>query len=213
MRVPHPPEYLRRASTLAHRVVGALLGIVGLLVLGEALAGSARSFHLWWSGSAAVLGLLFVAFMLFHHGFRLLPSWLADLGGDPQQRQHVTIGILLTIGAAVEFARTSTNSPSALLRLAWPLALLLIGVMFVRHTQHGTGQAVGQARRFHTLLGWTLVAAALLSAAAAFSPAAAAGPASALALLAAAVLLLSYREPAGAWEPSSAPHHQMRAEG
>lgn len=95
-RVPHSPELMRTGSNVAHWVIGTILGVAALLALVQVLPGRV-DLRLWWSAGLAVLGLLFVLFLILHHGFRLLPAWIADLMEDPQQRQHLVMGLLLLL--------------------------------------------------------------------------------------------------------------------
>lgn len=209
-RVPHPPEFLRRASTIAHRVLGGLAGVAGVLALGQGISGNSRALHVWWSGTITVLGLLFVLFLLFHHGLRLLPAWLADLSEDPQQRQHLTMGLLIVAGGFAEFVRAQGWTTSAIAGYVWPLALVIIGILFVRHPQHGTEAALTRSVRFHRNLGLTLILAGLLAGGSVLRPAGIAMTLWPVVLIVGALLLVSYREPEGAWEDTAPGHASHR---
>lgn len=197
-RVPHSPELMRTGSNVAHWVIGTILGVAALLALVQVLPGRV-DLRLWWSAGLAVLGLLFVLFLILHLGFRLLPAWIADLMEDSQQRQHLVMGLLLIAGGAAEFAVAGGRVASALPGYVWPATLVIIGVMFVLHTQHGTHEALAQSVRYHRLLGMTLVLAGLLAAANGRWPGGFLGIAWPVAQLVAAAELLAYREPPGAW--------------
>lgn len=207
IRVPHSPEQLRRASNLAHWAVGMVMAVAAVLALNEAFLGGSRSLRLAWSGMVFVLGVLFSLFLLFHHGLRQLPAWLADLAEDPQQRQHLLMALLLTIGGYVEFAHAKRWTTALIWHYVWPGVLLLIGLMFVFHAQHGRHDAVSKAVRFHRMLGVALLAAGLLAGAHAYQRLVILGYLWPVALLVAAVLLIAYREPEGAWEDTGhVPH-------
>ncbi len=134
-----------------------------ILALNEAFLNGSRSLRIAWSGLVTVLGVLFVLFLLFHHGLRRLPAWLADLAEDPQQRQHLVMGLLFTLGGLVEFTHAKGWTTALIWHYVWPGVLVLIGGMFALHAQHGSHDAVAQAVRFHRLLGAVLIAAGLLA--------------------------------------------------
>lgn len=81
----------------------------------------------------------------------------------------------------------------------------MIGVLFLLHPQHGTGEAVQMATRIHNWLGIACIASGAVRGLMIRAPrrhrwARVAWP---LLLLSAAVLLLFYREPPGAYERDS----------
>jgi hypothetical protein len=109
------------------------------------------------------------------------------------------MGVLATVGGAAEFALAARGG-APVLGFVWPAALGIVGGMFVAHTQHGTHAAVDRALRYHRVLGGTLIAAALSALLDVLSPAAFWTYLWPLIVLLAASLLISYREPEGAWE-------------
>lgn len=175
-----------------------LIGIAALLAIAQAVSGDSDRLHLWWSGLVGALGLLFLLYMVFHHGISLVGANVADLLDDPQQRQHLTMGVLITLGGAAEYAWA--RGGSLVWAYPWPLVLVIIAVMFIRHAQHGTHEAMEQSVRFHRILGITLVAAGLFAGSHALGASRATAYLWPLALLAAAAQLVAYREPAGAFE-------------
>src|SRR3990172_9998846 len=193
-------EQMRKASNLAHRTIGTVLVVASVLALNEAFLNGSRSLRIAWSGLVTVIGVLFVLSLLFRHELRLLPGWLADLAEDPQERQHLIMGLLLTAGGLVEFTHAKGWTTALIWHYAWPGVLLVIGVMFALHAQHGAHDAAMRAVRFHRLLGGTLIAAGLLAAGHALWRSLSWAYLWPIALLVAAVLLISYREPEGGWE-------------
>jgi len=193
----HTPDELRRASDLAHRVEGVLLLVIAVL----AIAGNV--FGIIWASTAWPVLVLMAGLLLLLAIYPTHPvgDWLL-IWRDPQQRQHTIIALALIAAGTAEFFR---SSPAGL-GLVWPGAFVLIGVLFLTHAQHGTGQAVQKAVRRHRYLGATLILAGLIAAVAAWTSNAALAVLWPVVLLAAAVQLLVYREPAGAYETAHAGH-------
>jgi low temperature requirement protein LtrA len=88
------------------------------------------------------------------------------------------------------------------LAYVWPAVLLLIGILFLTHPQHGTGEAVAKAVRQHRILGITAIIAGLLRVAGVVSGSTISAILWSLALLVSAAQLILYREPEGAFEPA-----------
>lgn len=188
----HSSEERRRLSDLGHVVEGVLLAAVAILAFlggaGIAAWGSAV-----WPMLILVAGLLLLLFIYLPHP----PSDWPLIWRDAQQRQHTLMAAAITAAGAAELL---------LWGYAWPAALLLIGVMFLVHEQHGTSAAAAKAVRLHRVLGATIIIAGLLRAAEIVSGAGILAVLWPLALLAAAVQLLLYREPPGAYEGTHAGH-------
>lgn len=103
--------------------------------------------------------------------------------------------------------------------LVWPAAVAGVGVSFLLHTQHGTGEAVAHAVLVHRLLAAAFIATALLRAAELLgrSRAGFLRYAWGVALLIAAGILFAYREPPGAYADhahgSAAPGRPVQGPG
>lgn len=100
-----------------------------------------------------------------------------------------------------------------MLAWAWPVTTIIVGILFLVHTQHGTSEAVAGATAVHRALGTVLILAGVLRAVSSIKQTSRTAweLAAGAALLAAAVLLIVYREPPGAYKPgSSATHSQHR---
>lgn len=191
----HTPDELRRASNLAHRVEGVLLLVIAVLAIAGNVFGTAWP-SIAWPVLVLMAGLLLLLAIYPTHPVGDWPL----IWHDPQQRQHTTIALALIAAGTAEFFRSSSSA------LGWvrPGALALIGVLFVTHAQHGTGEAVQEAARRHRFLGVTLILAGLI--AAAWTSNIALAVLWPVPLLAAAVQLLVYREPKGAYETAHAGH-------
>lgn len=187
----HTPEEMRRRSNLGHRVEGLLLAAVGVLALLDSLG-----FAAWASAAWPILiliaGLLLLVLLYPAHP---LTDWPA-IWRDPQQRQHTIMAAGIAVAGASELVRGSNPA----LAYVWPAAMLMIGVLFLTHPQHGTGEAVVRAVRQHRVLGSTAVIAGLLRAAEVVTGTPLFAILWPLGLLAAAVQLILYREPEGAFE-------------
>ena len=94
------------------------------------------------------------------------------------------------------------------LRSAWPLALVVVGVLFFTHPQHGTDEAAVKAVRIHRVLGGTFVLAGLARSIAVLSGIykGTVGLGWIVLIFAAAAQLIFYREPEGAYETEHAEH-------
>ena len=190
----HSPQEMRRLSDLGHRVEGVLLALVGLLtILGDAgIAG--------WAATAWPILLLVAGVALLILIYPLYPpsDW-SLIWRDPQQRQHTIMAAAVALAGTAELLRAR----GALWGYVWPGALLLIGALFLIHTQHGQGSAVVRAVLLHRVLGGTIFAAGLFRLAEVITGRGTFALLWPLLLLAAAAQLLIYREPAGAFEAES----------
>ena len=196
----HTAEEMQLFSNAAHIGEGSIVALVALLALaqarGYAVSGRAR---FAWPGLLLLAGVFLVALLLVPwHGADMAIAQWRFIFDDPQQRQHLVIGVALTLGglAEVVYLRRHTGW----LQPMFPLATLAVGIAFFMHTQHGTAASVERAVLIHRLLGGVLSASALLALAARWKPQVRwlqfAWPAT---LLVAALLLFIYREPSGAF--------------
>lgn len=205
----HSPEEMRFLSNLGHWIEGGILGTVAIVALLEALgylAGDRSRFL--WPGFVLLAGVVLLAYMFLHHGLgRVGASW-RFVTGDPQQRQHFFMAVLLLVAGAAELVHRMPSASGSVWGFVWPGALLVIGILFTVHTQHGTQAAVTWAARVHRYLGLLLIAGGAARAAQVVGVAKVGWLAFAwpLLLLVSAVLLLAYREPKGAYESSSSQH-------
>ena len=184
----------RRLSNIAHWIEGALLGLLAILALLEALgviSGVARYVR---PRVLLAAGTSLPWFVLGHDHVEL--GHARKILKDPQQRQHLAMSMLLFGAGIAELVATAGWLGAA--AYEWPLVLAAIGVMFTVHTQHGDHTAMSAAVRFHRVLGGIMVVTSVAS----VIELAAGAPAvtSAAMLLAVAGLLVAYREPSGAYQ-------------
>lgn len=170
-----------------------------LIILAQAAGRlrSPRALYLW---PALVLfagiGLLGVLLLPHHRDVPARVQW-AFVFSDPQQRQHVVLGILIVIAGTVELLLRAGRLRAVLWLVAWPGAVMLIGALFLTHAQHGPHEAIARALLFHRMLGVLLIATGLLRLAelASRSPPRWLSVSWGLTLLAAGAVLIAYREP------------------
>lgn len=198
----HTPDEMRQIVNVAHVMEGLVIGVAAIAMIVETRAPS-RSARLIWPAimAAAGVGLLLFLFVP-HHGLALATTQWNFVLGDPQQRQHVVIAMLIAVAGAVELQRGRERLPALAWGFVWPVALGTIGVLFLVHEQHGTAEAVAIAIRVHRYLGISFLAAGTLSAIGASRSQSSRWIklATAAALLVTASLLIAYREPPGAYE-------------
>ena len=190
---PHPPEQRRLLSNIGHWVEGGILAATSGLALVDAVDPRLGWPGRWWPrlavGSGLALGTFIVGGTLHHGGPRVY------LRHEHSDRQHLQMAGLLAAGGTLEAV-----SPGRYACAGMPAALAGVGLLFLTHEQHGTGEARAAAERVHGRLAWSLIATA------------AAKSAEALGLpgrwelvwpcigLATAAQLVAYREPEQAFE-------------
>jgi hypothetical protein len=196
----------RRLSNVGHWVEGGLfllLGALALLQTTGTISGGARY-------AAPVLlvaaGAFLPIFLLGHGHNHGGGDHRKQLLADPQQRQHLVMAGLLFVSGLTELALAAGWVSIAGLAYVWPASLVIIGVMFMLHTQHGDHAAMAKAIRFHRILG-TAIALAGITRGVQIATRTFDGPlayASPLLLLVVAALLVTYREPEGAYAGAGA---------
>lgn len=208
MQQLHTPEEMRALSNLGHWIEGGILGIVAVIALLQALGYFESGIAAYlWPGLILLAGLFLPPYMLLHHGFNKVDISWRFVMGDPQQRQHFLMAVLLLVAGIAEVIHRIQMLQGQLWQFVWPSVLIVIGVLFTIHTQHGTHEAVSRAVTAHRYLGILLILGGLLKAAEvlwiqhfewlAFPWT--------IMVLASAVLLISYREPEGAYQGTT--HH------
>jgi hypothetical protein len=211
----HTADEMRNISDLAHRVEGAVLGLAAVVALAQATGRyTTRRARLAWPALILAAGVFLLAYLLLpHHGPGLARAQWAFVFGDPQQRQHLALALLVTLGGAAELVHRTGRVRGPVWALAWPTAAALVGVTFAVHTQHGTGEAVDRAVLIHRVLGALLIATGALKAAEVRWAARVRWLAFpwTLTLLAGAALLALYREPEGAYTAEHGHGHESSA--
>ncbi|MDP9279440.1 MAG: hypothetical protein M3P00_08465 [Gemmatimonadota bacterium] len=212
----HSPETLRAASNFAHSVEGAILLLAATIATLQALGiGGGEKRDLLWPGlilcSAGFLG----GYLILHHGWSLAGEVFHYLVRDPQQRQHLLISLFALIAGISEtaavFVKRKRPTLSRLLSFGFPIAAVCIAAVFLSHQQHGTLQATVQAQRVHELLAVVFLSMAALRIISLQRPASLKYRLSwPIALASAGVLLLTYREPPGSYEPANSHLHSSQ---
>ncbi|MBI3742377.1 MAG: hypothetical protein HY257_11580 [Chloroflexi bacterium] len=195
----HTPEEMRRLSNLGHSVEGALLIVVSALALAAQLNLAAWA-NTAWQILILVAGILLLILIYPRHP---LQDWRA-IWNDLQQREHTIIAFAIAIAGAAELIRGAAISTLAFVT---PVAMMLIGWLFLAHAQHGTGAAQKRALWLHRVLGITILLAAILRVGALVTRDEIYAILWSLVLFAAGIQLIVYREPAGAFEEMHGAHH------
>lgn len=204
--VLHTAEEMRQLSNMGHRIEGILLATVAVIAFCEA-TGLIKNKYIWPS-IVMTAGLFLVAFLLLHHGLQNFKLVWSLISKDAQQKQHLIMAVLLIVASAAQIV--SIKYDLKLLGYVWPVALGVIGVMFIIHEQHGSSGAVQWAQTIHKYLGVLLLVVAVLITltliyANKFKWLLYAWP---IALLMASIFLFIYREPDGAYD-NEGNHEEM----
>ena len=197
----HTPEQLQFYSNIAHWIEGVIFLVVAIIAFLQALGFLQKKNLIYlWPSLILVSGLFLPIFAFSHHLKELPLAWQATIY-DAQQRQHMIMAILIAAAGVAEIAYLKGRNKKTFLQLVFPLVLTIIGLMFITHPQHGTGEAVLRAMTIHQYLGSVLILSGLFKTAEVFGrntikwlvfP-------WILFLVIAATLLISYREPEGAY--------------
>ncbi len=204
----HPPEVMRRSSTLVHRLIGLISGTAAIFALSEELGVFARASRYLWPALLSFSGAFLTLFLLLHHGIMGIRLTAKTILIDPQQRQHLLMGLMLSLSGLVELLRARGLLSRRLWGLVLPGVLMTLGGMFLMHPQHGTEKAIRESVRYHSILGAMLMFTGLFRGLKIVSSMP--GYLWAGMLLIVAVFLMKYREPEGAYEEEHAAHHRGR---
>ena len=200
----HTVEEMQAFSNLAHTVEALILGAVAATAFAEALGYVQRGWQRYlWPGLVAFAGFFLVVFMLLpYHGLSQMPAQWDFIFGDRQQQQHMIVAFVAVIAGLAEMRARNDLFLHGKLQLVWPASLILVGLMFALHKQHGTDSAVRQAQIIHTYLGVLLIFTGALRAIQVVRATERRWLALSwcITLFAAAALLGIYREPAGAYD-------------
>ena len=203
---PQTPEELQWISNLAHWIEGGMFAIVALLALLQAFGyAQSRGMQYIWPGLILLGGIFLPAFILLQRGISGIGTTWNLVVTDPQQREHFAMAVLLLVAGLAEMLLRTSQSRKAAWKFVSPVALAIIGVVFFVHTEYGTPEAIAEAARKHAYMGFAILLAGLFKA-----PeilwinrfAWLAFPWIAM-LLVAALLLITYREPPGAYRKTA----------
>ncbi len=207
----HTPDELQFFSNLAHWIEGGLFALVSVLaVLVAAKFAKGKAWKYSWPILILAAGLFLPLFLFTHHFDELALAWKATIL-DAQQRQHMFMAILLIMAGGAEIRYLRSNRNITALQSVTPVVLAVIGILFFTHPQHGTSEAVLRTAAIHQWLGFTLIIAGILK----FAEVLWVNQYPWLAypwivfLFITSLLLISYREPEGAYQIESMPSDMM----
>ena len=143
---PHSPRERRLLSNVGHWIEGAVLaGSSGLALLDAVrpdLGWPGRWSPRFSTAAGAVLGGGILVGTL-HHG-----GPVRYLRHEHQDREHLQMAAIITAGGLAE---SQGRLPVA--GLGGAASMAAIGVMFLRHEQHGSGDALRKSLAAHRRLG------------------------------------------------------------
>jgi hypothetical protein len=151
-------EQLQFISNIGHTIEGLLLAVVALLALVE-VGGYVRwrAAQYLWPALIVLAGIFLPLYVLLQRGFAQIDvSWNFAIN-DPQQRQHFFMALLLVIAGAAELAVRSKIVRGKFWKFIAPASLLVIGITLLFHTQYGTPEAVAESMRKHHYQGSSVI--------------------------------------------------------
>lgn len=198
----HTPEQLRMLSNWAHWIEGAIFLTAALILLLKVTGRiQSKKADLLWPGLILGAGVFLILYIFFHHPLNQLPLVWQVILVDPQQRQHMIMAILLVLVSLLQLLYLQKKIRSPLIPFAWPAVLVVIGIFFVFHPQHGTPEAIAYMKPYHTALGIVIILTGTAFMLSILKDKNKLLHFFSIGLLAlAAFLLLFYREPAGSYQ-------------
>lgn len=203
---PVTPEKLQFVSNLAHWIEGTIFAMVAIIAFLRALG------YVRWKGAQYLWPSLIVMAGLFLPAYILLQGALNPAGdswsfivNDAQQREHFLMAALLVLAGTAEITAEAKMVQSRILKLVTPAALVGIGIVLLLHTEYGTQEAIAESVTNHRYQGSLVILVGIAKAAEALwqrNVRWLAYPWIILLIITAA-LLISYREPPGAYRTES----------
>ena len=160
----HSPEEFRYLSSMGHWIAGYIFLGISIIAFLQAL-GLFKSKQYLWPLLVVIAGAIFIPYSILHHGFEKLDLVFKVIQLDPQQRQHIIMFILLFVAGVVEFLLSLKKIQGKLWQFVWPAVIIIIGLMFLFHPQHGTAEAMAYSLPYHRILGTALLLTGLAKAA------------------------------------------------
>lgn len=157
----HSPEEFRYLSSLGHWIAGYIFLGVSIIAFLQAL-GLFKSKQYFWPLLVVISGVIFIPYSILHHGFGKLDLVFKVIQLDPQQRQHIIMFNLLFIAGIVELLLSLKKIQGTLWRFVWLGVIIIVGLMFLFHPQHGTTEAMAYSLPYHRVLGTVLLLAGLV---------------------------------------------------
>jgi hypothetical protein len=213
---PQTPEELQWISNLAHWIEGGVFAIVAVLAFLQTLGyAQSKGLRYLWPGLILLAGIFLPILILLQRGFDGIGTTWDLVVRDPQQREHFLMATLLLVAGWAEVLIRTEGNRSRLWRFVAPAAFTIIGVLFFFHTEYGTPEAIAEAVRKHRYMGLAILLAGLFKVAdvlwqkrfgfLAFPW---------IAMLAiSALLLMTYREPPGAYRNTGEDFSPRRTNG
>lgn len=160
----HSPEEFRYLSSLGHWIAGYIFLGVAIIAFLQA-SGLFKSKQYLWPVLVVIAGTVFIPYSILHHGFEKLDLVFKVIQLDPQQRQHIIMFNLLFVAGIVELLLSLKRIQGAFWRFVWPGVIIIVGLMFLFHPQHGTTEAIAYSLPYHRILGTVLLLTGLAKAA------------------------------------------------
>ena len=143
---------------VVHQIFGVLIAAFAVVMLLREIVSLGER----WADYVPAAALLFVGGLLF------ADPWLFHAGDfGVEGHQHTLQGLLAVGAGAVEAYRVRRKSEHFLFLLVIPAVLAALGIGFLRHHQHATGDMLLQTVQ-HRIMGATLLFAAVVKLAANF---------------------------------------------
>lgn len=208
----HTPEEMILFSNMAHWFEGGLLALVVMVGLFQAMGLlKIKTAQLAWSILILIAGSFLVPYILLHHGLDKVGDTWRFIMQDPQQLQHLIMGILLMVAGLAELLNALNILKAKIWKFVFPTILAIIGIMFIIHNQHGTANSIHQSVIFHRYLGTALILTGIAKAAEVIwreSYRWIAYPWLIL-MLVTSGMLITYREPEGVYQEGAIPQMQQ----
>ncbi len=156
----HTPEELRLLSSVGHWIAGSIFLVVAVIAFLQT-RGLLKTKPYLWQSIVVIGGLFFIPYLLLHHSLNEFPLVWKVIFLDPQQRQHFIMFNLITLGGITELLISLKKLRAKIFHFVFPTVVVIIGLMFLFHPQHGTSEALAYSVPYHTLLGTVLLMAGL----------------------------------------------------
>lgn len=199
------PEELQFVSNLAHWIEGTIFALVAIIAFLRV-----RGWATWkgsqylWPGLIVTAGLFLPVYIILQIGSNQVGT-LDFVVNDPQQLEHGAMALLLILAGAAELLAEAGIVQGKVWKFAAPAALVSIGILLFFHTEYGTPEAIAEAVTQHRYQGSLVILVGIAKAAEALwqrNVRWLAYPWIILLVITAA-LLISYREPPGAYRTES----------
>lgn len=196
------PEELQFVSNLAHWIEGTIFALIAIIAFLRV-----RGWATWkgsqylWPALIVTAGLFLPVYIILQIGLNQVGAAWDFVVNDPQQLEHGAMALLLILAGTAELLTEAGIVQGKVWKLVAPGALVSIGFLLFFHTEYGTPEAIAEAVTQHRYQGSLVIAVGVFKAAEVLwrrSVEWLAYPWIIL-LFITAILLISYREPPGAY--------------